>query len=107
MIPYDDFKKIQMKIGKVIAAQKVERSDKLLKLEVDFGEDKRTIVSGIAEVYEPEDLIGKQMPFVTNLEPRTIFGIESNGMILAAHGEDDEPVVMFVEKDVPDGSQIS
>jgi len=104
---YEDFKKIEMKIGKVIVAEKIEKSDKLLKLEVDFGEEKRTIVSGIAEVYEPDNLIGKQMPFVTNLEPRTIFGIESNGMIIAAHDEEDKPVLLFPDKKTPDGSLLS
>ena len=107
MINYEDFKKVEMKIGKVIAAEKIEKSNNLLKLEVDFGDEKRTIVSGIAEVYEPDDLVGEQMPFVTNLEPRTIFGIESNGMILAAHDEEDKPVLLFPDKETPDGTDLS
>lgn len=126
MINYDEFKKVEMRIGKVVEAEKVvptlrhnvegtesrhevvgKKTTKLLKLLVDFGDEKRTIVSGIAEAYEPDDLVGKQLPFVTNLEPRTIFGIESNGMILAAHGEDDMPVLMFPDDNVLNGSEIS
>lgn len=107
MINYEDFKNVEMRIGRIVEAEKVEKSDKLLKLLVDFGDEKRTIVSGIAEVYTPEDLIEKQVPFVTNLEPRTIFGIESNGMILASHDKDDKPVLLFPDKEVPDGSDIS
>lgn len=106
-ISYDDFKKVEMKVGKVLACEKVENTDKLLKLEVSFGEETRQIVSGIAEMYQSEDLVGKILPFVTNLEPRTIRGVESNGMILAAHDENDKPVLLFPDKDIPAGNSIS
>lgn len=88
MISYDDFKKIEMKIGTVTAAERVPDTDKLIQCTVDVGEDApRTIVSGIAAFFEPEDLVGKQFPYVTNLEPRTIRGVESQGMIMAVGGE--------------------
>lgn len=88
MISIDDFKKVEIKIGKIVEAEKVPETDKLLKLTVDFGEEsKRTIVSGIALYIEPTTLIGKRVAFATNLEPRQIKGFESQGMILAVSGE--------------------
>jgi len=104
MITYDDFSKIEIKIGKVINAEKVPETDKLLKLEVDFSEEKtRTIVSGIAHAILPEDIIGKEVPFVTNLEPRTIRGIESNGMIMVAIDENENPVLLNPTKEIKPG----
>lgn len=87
-ITIDDFGKVEMRIGEIKSAEKVENADKLLRFEVDFGEGEvRQIVSGIAEHYpNPEVLVGKQFPFITNLEPRTIRGYESNGMLLAIGG---------------------
>lgn len=84
-IPYDDFAKVEIKVGKILKADKISDTDKLLKLTVDFGEERtRQIVSGIARYFpDPEVLVGKQCLFVTNLEPRVILGEESNGMILA------------------------
>ena len=107
MIDFEDWEKLEIKIGKVKQAEKIEKSDKLLKLEVDFGDDIRTIVSGIAKKYSPEDVIGKQMPFITNLKPREIFGVESQGMILACHDEEDNPVLLHPDKKVKTGSKIS
>jgi methionyl-tRNA synthetase len=84
-INYDDFAKVEMTVGEIKSAEKVENADRLLRLEVDFGDHQRQIVSGIADYYEnPEDLVGTKCPFVTNLAPRVIRGLESNGMILAA-----------------------
>lgn len=90
MITYDEFKKVEIRIGKILSIEKVEGADKLLRLEVDLGEEEsRQIVSGIALYFDDiEVLKGKKCPFVTNLEPRTIFGLESNGMIFAASDED-------------------
>lgn len=90
MISLDDVKKIEVKIGTVKSAERVLETDKLLRLMVDFGEETpRQIVSGIvAYVPLPEDLVGRQLAFVTNLEPRTIRGIESNGMLFAVGSED-------------------
>ncbi len=88
-ISIDDFKKIEIKVGEIILAERVPDSDKLLRLEVNFGEEKpRQIVSGISIYYEnPNSLVGKKCAFATNLEPRTIKGLESQGMILAVSGD--------------------
>jgi len=83
-IGFDDFAKIDLRIGTILSAEKVEKADKLLKLEVDMGTEKRTIVSGIALHFKPEELIGKQVTVVANLAPRKMRGIESQGMILMA-----------------------
>lgn len=105
MVNIDDFAKIEIRIGKVLSAEKVENADKLLKLGVDFGSEKRQIVSGIAESYNPEDLIGKEYPFLFNLEPRTIRGVESQGMIMAA--EDNGIIALLTpDKEVTPGSKI-
>lgn len=88
MITFDDFKKIELRVGQIISAVPVEGSDKLLQLSVDFGEEKpRTVVSGIKAYVDIESFVGSQKVFVTNLEPRAIMGIESQAMILAAKDE--------------------
>jgi methionyl-tRNA synthetase len=93
-IKIDDFAKVEIKLGTVIAVEIVEGADKLYKLTVDLGEESpRQILSGIREFVSVEDMLGKQFPFVTNLEPRTIRGLESNGMMLAAN--DDERFALF------------
>ena len=104
-ITFDDFKKIEIRIGKIISVEKVEGSDKLLKLEVDFGEDKRQIIAGIAKFYAPEALIGKECPFAYNLAPRMLKGLESQGMILCPSDSSD-PVLLHPDKEVPPGSLI-
>ena len=87
-ITFEDFKKVEIRIGKIIAAEKISEGDKLLKLSVDFGTETRQIMSGIAEFFpDPSVLVGRQAPFVTNLAPRTLRGYESHGMILATDGE--------------------
>jgi methionine--tRNA ligase beta chain len=105
MISFDDFKKLDIRIGRVTAAEKVEGADKLLKLEIDIGAEKRQLVAGIAQNYEPDSLIGKEIPVLLNLEPRTIRGVESHGMILAAV-MDGQAVLMHPDKEVPPGSII-
>lgn len=105
MITFDDFAKLEIRIGKVITAQKVENADKLLRLMFDFGDESRQIVSGIAEWYQPEELVGKLIPVITNLEPRKFRGVESQGMILAAD-EDGKPVILQPAQDVPPGSRV-
>lgn len=97
--------KPEIKIGKIISAEKVESADKLLKLEVDFGDETRQIVTGITQWFQPKDLIGKQVPVLTNLEPRTFRGFESQGMILAT-GTDQKPVLIIPEEEVLLGSKI-
>jgi len=96
-IVYDDFAKLDLKVGTIISAEKVEKADKLLRLEVDLGKERRVIVSGIALHFKPEDIVGKQVVVVANLAPRKMRGIESNGMILMA--EDAEGKLHFVNPD--------
>jgi methionyl-tRNA synthetase len=105
-VTIDEFQKVELRVGKVVSAERIEGSEKLLKLQIDLGEP-RQIVSGIAKVYEPESLVGKEVVIVVNLEPRKMMGMESQGMLLAAHGEGGEPVVLTVERAVPPGSKIS
>lgn len=105
-INIEDFKKLEIRIGKILNAEKVEEADRLLKLEVDFGEFKRQIVSGIAEFYKPEDLIGKECPFIVNLEPRTIMGVESQGMLFAVKA-DDKAILLHPDQEVPAGSMLT
>ncbi len=105
MINYDDFAKVEMQIGTILSCEPVEKSEKLLKLEVDFGTEKRQILSGIAKYYSPDDLVGKQAAFVTNLESREMMGLESQGMILAT-GTDEKIVLMQPAEEVPNGSKL-
>ena len=106
-IQYDDFTKLDLKVGTILSAEKVEKADKLLKLEVDMGFEKRTIVSGIALHFKPEEIIGKQVVVVANLAPRKMRGIESNGMILMA--EDKQGKLYFVSpgEKIDAGSGVS
>ena len=106
-IQFDDFAKIDLKVGTILSAEKVEKADKLLKLEIDLGFEKRTIVSGIALHFDPVTIIGKQVTVVTNLAPRKMRGIESNGMIFMA--EDANGKLKFVNPDeaVANGSGVS
>ena len=105
MINIDDFKKIELKGAKVISAERVEGSDKLLKLEVGLGEEKRQIIAGIGKVYNPEDLVGKEIVIVANLEPRSLMGLESQGMVLAANAESG-PVLIMPDKEVVPGTEL-
>jgi methionyl-tRNA synthetase len=105
MIGMDDFSKVELKIGKVLSAERVQGSKKLIKLDVDTGE-KRRIVAGIGIDYHPGDLVGKKIVVVTNLEAARIMGVESNGMILAAADAGGKPVIIIPEKDISEGSKI-
>ncbi|HTC00289.1 MAG TPA: methionine--tRNA ligase subunit beta, partial [Ferruginibacter sp.] len=106
-IQFDDFAKIDLKIATILSAEKVEKADKLLKLEVDLGFEKRTIVSGIAMHFKPEELIGKQVVVVANLAPRKMRGIESNGMILLAEDTDGKLHFVSPETVIQSGSGVS
>ena|SRR3990167_2491329 len=111
MITIDDFKKIELKVGRVLSAESIEGSEKLLKLQVDLGEpEPRQILSGIAKYYQPNDLVGRQIVVITNLEPRTMMGLESNGMVLAASGPattGGEVIALLApDKDLPAGSDV-
>ena len=106
-IVYDDFAKLELKAGTVTACEKVAKADKLLKLEVDLGTEKRTIVSGIAQHYTPEEMVGKQVIVVTNLAPRKMKGIESQGMILTAEDSNGKLQLLKPENPVAPGSNVS
>jgi methionyl-tRNA synthetase len=103
MISIEDFSKVEMKTGKILAAEAIPKSSKLLKLQVDVGGETRQIVSGIAQFYKPEELTGKDVVVLTNLAPAKIFGVESNGMILAAG---DAAALLTPEKPVEPGTKI-
>ncbi|MFH1193141.1 MAG: methionine--tRNA ligase [Candidatus Jorgensenbacteria bacterium] len=114
MISIDDFKNIELKVGKVLTAARVEGSDKLVRISVDLGpstgsgqakNDIRQLVAGIGKAYEPEALIGKEITVVANLEPRQLMGLESQGMLLAASDENG-PVLLVPERPVPPGAQV-
>lgn len=105
-VSIDYFRKIELRAGKIVDAERVPKSNKLIKMVVDFGDEKRQIVAGIGKKYSPEDLINKTCPFVFNLEPAKLMGVESNGMILAGN-LDGEPVLLQFLEDVPPGSKIT
>ena len=106
MINLEDFQKLDLRVARIIEARPVEGSNKLLKLDLDLGGEKRQIVSGIARSYDPEDLVGKEIVVIANLEPRQILGLESQGMLLAT-GEKDNGIIFLVpEKEVEPGSKI-
>ena len=106
-IVYDDFAKLDIRVGTVIAAEKMEKSNKLLKLRVDTGLDQRTILSGIAQHYTPEEMLGKQVTIIANLAPRKMMGIESQGMILMAEDADGKLRLLLPSDGVVPGSQVS
>jgi len=107
-IKYDDFAKVEFLVGEIKQALEVEESEKLLRLQVDFGEENlRTVFSGIKKWYSPADLIGKKTVFVTNITPRKIMGEESQAMIFGAEDESGENMsVLFLDKDLPVGSKV-
>lgn len=107
-IPFSEFAKLDIRIASIISAERVEGTDKLLKLKIKIGEEERTLAAGIAQHYLPENLVGKKIVVVTNLEPRKIRGIESQGMLLAAGSkETDACVLLCPEKDIEDGTKVS
>ncbi len=105
LITINDFARVELKIGKVLSAERVKKSDKLIRMQVDTGEE-RQIVAGIGKTYAPEDLVGRKIVVVANLQPARLMGVESNGMLLAATGSDGIPVILMPEKDVEPGSRI-
>lgn len=105
MIPFEDFQKLELCVARVQKAEKIAGVDKLLKLEVDLGFEKRQIVAGIAQFYSAESLIGREIIVVANLEPKIIMGLESQGMLLAANSEQG-PVILIPEKEVNPGTKI-
>lgn len=105
MITIEDFAKVELKIGKVLEAQRVEKSNKLIVMKVDTGEE-RQIVAGIGKAYTPEELIGKTIVVVTNLEPANLMGVESHGMLLAASDDEGNLSVITPEKEIKAGARI-
>lgn len=102
----DDFKKLDIRIGKVISVEKIPGSNKLLKLVFDIGDEQRQILAGIAKFFpDPSVLAGKEMPVLLNIEPRKLLGYESQGMIIAADVEG-KPILLFPEKEIPPGSVV-
>lgn len=108
MITIDDFTKVEIKIGEILSAEKVPESNKLLKLSVNFGEETpRQIVSGISKYFpDTEALVGKKCAFCTNLAPRAMLGLESNGMILAVSTDNGKFSLLETGKDIPAGEMI-
>jgi methionyl-tRNA synthetase len=105
-ITIDDFMKVDLRVAKVLAAEKVPNSRKLVKLSIDVGTEQRTLVAGIAEAYEPEQLVGRTIVMVFNLKPAKLMGIESNGMVLAASPDGGKPTLVGFEAEVPPGTRV-
>ena len=106
-ITIDDFIKIDLRVAQIIVAERIPKADKLLRLEVDLGYEKRQILSGIAEFYTPEELIGRRIVVIANLAPRKMRGLESHGMLLAAsHGENGKPILATFGEDIALGSRL-
>ncbi len=103
----DDFVKIDLRVAQILVAERIPKADKLLRLEVDLGYEKRQILSGIAEWYTPEDLVGRRIVVIANLAPRKMRGLESHGMLLAAsHGENGKPVLATFGEEIALGSRL-
>jgi methionyl-tRNA synthetase len=105
MISFEDFQKIDLRIAKILKAEKVENSDKLIKLEIDLGNEQRIIVAGIGKKYQPEDLIGQLIVVVANLEPKEIKGVKSQGMLLAVDSQNGPVLLVPLEQVLP-GNKI-
>jgi methionyl-tRNA synthetase len=105
-IAIDDFMKVELRVAKVLEAEAVPKSKKLIKLKVDAGTDQRTILAGIAEAYKPEELVGRTIVIVANLKPRPMMGMESQGMVLAASTETGPPSLVAVDPSLPAGARV-
>ncbi|MFH1308427.1 MAG: methionine--tRNA ligase subunit beta [Patescibacteria group bacterium] len=105
MISFEDFQKLDIRIGEILEAEPVPETDKLFKLKIDLGNEQRDLVAGIADTYSAQDIIGKQIPILINLEPKTIKGIESKGMILAID-VDNKAILIHPDKKIINGSKI-
>ena len=105
-ISIDDFMKVELRVAKVLAAEAVPKSKKLLKVTVDAGTEQRTIVAGIAGAYQPEQLVGRTVVIVANLRPAKLMGIESQGMVLAAGPEGDPPALIAIDGTVSPGTRV-
>ena len=104
-VSFNEFKKLDLRVANVLSAEKVEGTDKLIRIQIDLGTETRQIVAGIAKSYSPEELVGKKIVVVANLEPAVIRGIESNGMLLAA-SVDDHISLLTLDRDIEPGAKI-
>src|SRR5205807_10564889 len=104
-IKVEDFGKVELRVAEVVSAEPVPKSKKLLKLTVSLGSEQRTLVAGIAEHYAPADLVGKKVVVVANLEPATLMGVESNGMVLAGSA-DGKLAILTLDRDLPPGAKV-
>lgn len=105
IVTFDDFKKLDMRIAMILEAEKIPGSEKLIKLKIDIGEGERQLVAGIGQFYATEELIGRRIAVVVNLEPKMLMGLESQGMLLAADSPEG-PVLLMPDREVPAGSKI-
>jgi len=105
-ITIDEFMKIDLRVAKVLTAEKVANSRKLVKLTIDAGTEQRTLVAGIAESYEPERLVGRTIVMVFNLKPAKLMGIESNGMVLAASPDGGKPTLVGFDQEIAPGTRV-
>jgi len=106
-ITIDEFAKVDLRVGTVVEAERVKGADKLLRLVVDLGFEKRQVLAGIALAYQPESLVGRKVVVVANLQPRKLRGLESNGMIVAASaGPEDKPVLVGFHEEVENGARL-
>lgn len=105
-ITIDEFMKVDLRVARVLEAEAVPKSKKLLKLKVDTGRDQRTIVAGIAEAYQPEQLVGRTIVIVANLQPAKLMGVESNGMVLAGSPDGGQPILVSFDAEVPPGARV-
>jgi len=104
-VSFEEFKRLDLRVGRIVAAERVKRARKLLLLKVDLGGETRQLVAGLAEYYDPSELIGKEVVVVANLKPKVIMGLVSQGMLLAAV-EDGKPVLIIPEREVPPGTRV-
>jgi methionyl-tRNA synthetase len=105
-IGIDEFMKVELKVAKVLSAERVPNSRKLIQLRVDLGTEQRTLVAGIAGAYDADALVGRTVVVVANLQPATLMGIESDGMVLAASLEGNQPALVGFDQDVPPGTRV-
>ena len=105
-ISIDDFMNVDLRVAKVLTAEKVPNSRKLVKLSIDVGTEQRTLVAGISEAYEPEQLVGRTIVMVFNLKPAKLMGIESNGMVLAASPDGGKPALVGFDQEIPPGTRV-
>ena len=105
-ISIDDFMKVELRVAKVLAAERVPKSKRLIKLQVDVGTEQRTVVAGIADAYEPDALIGRTVVMVFNLKPAKLMGVESNGMVLAASPDGGKPMLVGFETPLEPGTRV-